>query len=81
MTDARRERRESDRIRLGSHVRSLREARGLTQQDVADALGLTRVTINRFEAGATDLAASRLFLLAELLQVEPGRLLELPASP
>jgi DNA-binding transcriptional regulator YiaG len=32
--------------------RALRERVGLAQQDIADALGVTRVTVTRWESGA-----------------------------
>lgn len=65
-------------VRLGAHVRDLREAKGMSQQALADAISMTRVTIVRFEAGKSDLGSSRLFALAEALGVEPSVLLLLP---
>jgi transcriptional regulator with XRE-family HTH domain len=68
--------RNPDLVRLGSRVRGLRQAAGLTQQQLADAISMTRVTLVRFEAGDTDLGSSRLFTLARALGVEPAQLLE-----
>ncbi|MFC7500897.1 helix-turn-helix domain-containing protein [Nocardioides sp. GCM10030258] len=58
--------------RLAGRVRALRVAAGLTQQEVADAIGVNRVTVARLEAGLHDLGSSRLGALAEALGVEPG---------
>lgn len=60
--------------RLGSRARRLREAAGLTQEDVADLVGVTRATINRFEGGRHDLGSSRLTLLARAVRASPREL-------
>lgn len=57
---------------LGARVKELRQAAGCTQQEVADAIGVNRVTVARFEAGAHDLGVSRLRGLAAVLAVDPG---------
>ncbi|WP_214320810.1 helix-turn-helix domain-containing protein [Nonomuraea sediminis] len=38
---------------LGKTVRTMREARGLSQNDLARAAGMTQPTVARFEAGGT----------------------------
>lgn len=62
--------------RLGAQVRALRLARGLTQQQLAEAVGVHRVNLNKFEHGRTDLGVSHIRGLAEALGVEAGRLFE-----
>lgn len=59
---------------LGERVRELRRAAGLTQIDVATAVGMSRATIIRVEAGDHDIAASRLPALAVALGVDVGAL-------
>ena len=65
-----------DLARLGARVRSLREVAALTQQEVADAAGVTRVTVNRLEAGLVDVRSSSLLAIARALGVGPGQLFE-----
>lgn len=40
--------------RIGATLKDFRKARGLTQQEVAQRTGLSRVTVNRMEKGAVD---------------------------
>ena len=43
--------------RLGRRLQEARVARGLTQQDLADSLGLARTTITAIEKGGTTSAS------------------------
>ncbi|MBA3783222.1 MAG: helix-turn-helix transcriptional regulator [Nocardioides sp.] len=63
-------------VRLSARVRELRQERGVTQQQLADAIGVHRVNLNRFENGRADLGVSRIRALAEALNVEPSQLFE-----
>lgn len=65
--------RQMEMARLGATARELREKAGLTQLEVAEHVGVTRATINRFEAGMHDLGSSHLVALAEALRVQPSR--------
>lgn len=52
---------------LGKELAQLRFERGLTQDELADRLGLTRQYLNRLETGAQNLLLARLFeVLREL---------------
>lgn len=57
--------------RLGAAVRSLREERGLSQQNLADALGVNRASVSGFEAGLHDLGMSQLRRLVDALWSTP----------
>ncbi|WP_370692291.1 helix-turn-helix domain-containing protein [Nocardioides sp.] len=70
----------NDLVRLGERARVARVAAGLTQQQVADALEMHRVTFNRFEAGENDLPSSKLLALAEVLRVNPSALFDEPTA-
>jgi transcriptional regulator with XRE-family HTH domain len=48
-------------------LRLLRQARGITQQTVADAIGIGRVTLNRWECGAQDPSLAGTIAYARLL--------------
>lgn len=55
--------------RVGQAIARHRLAKGLTQDDVATAIGVEQETISRFERGATLPTLMRLIDIAELLQV------------
>jgi transcriptional regulator with XRE-family HTH domain len=55
---------------LGAAVRGLREQRGWTQTDLAEAAAMTQPAVARFEAGATVPAIPVLERLALALGVE-----------
>jgi len=61
-------------VSLGHRVRELRLARSMTQQQLADATGLHRVSVNKLEHGLLDVGVSNVAALATALGVEPGAL-------
>lgn len=61
---------------LGRKVRELRRSRGMTQKELATAVGVTGAQLHRYETGATRVAASRMIAIAEALGVRPDVLLE-----
>jgi len=52
---------------LGRFVTRLRQARGLTQAQLADELGISRQYIHEIERGEPNLYSTRLFSLLRLL--------------
>jgi transcriptional regulator with XRE-family HTH domain len=54
---------------VGSRVRMRRNMLGLSQEKVADALGLAFQQLQKYEKGANRISASRLHQLAGVLQV------------
>lgn len=68
--------RSAELTRIGNRVRELREAAGLTQQQVADHLRVHRMTVWRVEHGRFDLGASQLRRLAALLGVKPSAIID-----
>lgn len=63
------------RRRLRLAVREAREAKGLTQREVADALDWSLSKINRIEGGEVTLSRTDLLALLELLEVtDPDRI-------
>ena len=68
-------------LALGTRVRRLRVMRGLTQQELAEASGLSRNTISMWERnetnrkGATDPTLSNVYAVARALDVPPAVLL------
>lgn len=61
---------------FGEHLRSLRLAKKLSQEDLADKCGTTLSQIGRFERGERSPTLSTLLLLAKGLSVEPKKLLD-----
>jgi transcriptional regulator with XRE-family HTH domain len=68
---------------LGKKVRELRRSRGMTQKELAAAVGVTGAQLHRYETGATRVAASRMIAIAEALGVRPDVLIGscTPAEP
>jgi transcriptional regulator with XRE-family HTH domain len=58
-----------------------REAKELTQEQLAARLGTTHVTISRMETGAREWNAGYLSAMAEALGIEPQDLFHHPSRP
>jgi transcriptional regulator with XRE-family HTH domain len=56
---------------VGRELRRLRAARGLTQAQVADAIGVTFQQVQKYERGANRLSASKLFEAGKALGASP----------
>jgi len=63
------------RIEIGARVRALREAAGLTQEKLASAARIGRVTIARIESGEQFPRYKTLLALADALDRDPADLL------
>ena len=61
---------------LQDNIRSLRKARGLSQEEVAQRLHITRQTLTKWENGLSVPDAQLLLKLAEILEVSVAQLLE-----
>ena len=68
------------RVAVGGRLKALRMGRGLTQEKLAEPLGLTFQQIQKYESGASDLSVSRLLELARVLDIPPSVLLEPPSG-
>ena len=55
-------------IAVGARIRLLRKVRGLSQQSLAEAAGVTFQQIQKYECGANRISAARLWQLAEALE-------------
>jgi len=60
---------------VGRRIKALRLARGLTQDAVAEALGIASKNVQRLEAGRQNLTLKTLSHVADVLDVEPYELL------
>lgn len=60
---------------IGARLRACREAAGLTQQQLADAIGVTFQQLQKYERGDNRISAPRLLDLCHALSVDPHVLL------
>lgn len=58
-------------MNTGEKIRGLRMLKNLSQENMADALGISRVAYSDIERGKTDLTESRIKQIAEVLDVTP----------
>ena len=61
---------------VGARVRERRIALGLTQQQLAELVGITYQQAHKYEKGLNRIAAGRLAAIARALAVEPGHFFE-----
>jgi len=66
---------------LADNVRAIREARGLSQQQIAKAAGIPRATWTNLESGAANPTLTVLVKVANALQVRVDELLAAPRQP
>jgi transcriptional regulator with XRE-family HTH domain len=64
---------------VGHRIRELRDGLGLTQQAIAEQLGMSIQYFRRVETGRVNVSVYALAEFARALGVEPGGLLERPA--
>lgn len=62
-------------IKFGDNLRALRKARGLSQQQLASAMGLSRNQISSYESGKVEPRATVLVHFARFFEVHPAALL------
>ncbi len=62
--------------RVAENVKRIRAKRGLTQQALADLVGIHRIYVAQIEGATKTPSLEMLVKLAKALKVKPGRLLE-----
>jgi transcriptional regulator with XRE-family HTH domain len=63
---------------FGRQFRAARKEAGLTQQEVAGRVGLTRTSITNIERGIQHISLRQLYLLAAAVGLHPAQLLPRP---
>lgn len=63
-------------LHVGARVRMRRKLLGVSQEKLADALGLTFQQVQKYERGANRISASKLFEIARFLGVPPSYFFE-----
>ena len=62
--------------RIGRNIKSIRENKGITQTELADLCGYERSTLNRIEAGGSNVTAKTLLKISKALAVEVAELVK-----
>jgi transcriptional regulator with XRE-family HTH domain len=70
-----------DDVSVGHHIRYARRQLGLSQQDLATRVGVTRSTIIQWESGATEPSSKKLGLVAHVVGLRLEELLADPPEP
>jgi len=65
---------------VGTNIRALRRAAGLTLQEIGEAVGVSFVQFQRYETGASRVSASRLVAISVALGVRVDRLIGEPET-
>ncbi|MEQ4616604.1 MAG: XRE family transcriptional regulator [Corticimicrobacter sp.] len=67
-------------IDVGARLRQARLAKGLSIQEVADRVGVSKSFISRFERDVVNASVSTLLKICDVLDVRPGQLFEPPVT-
>ena len=59
-------------VHVGRRLREARLAKGMTQTDLGNALGVSFQQVQKYELGRNRISASRLFELSHILNVPPA---------
>lgn len=62
-------------IIIGRNLKQLRLSKGMTQSNLAEALGLTFQQVQKYETGANRISGSRLLEIARILQIDLAMIL------
>jgi len=62
-------------VEFHEKLQELRKSRGLTQEELAEALFVSRTAISKWESGASDPSTSNLLTLAKLFNTTAEELL------
>ena len=62
-------------LKLGANIAALRKAKGMTQEQLAAALGISPPAVSKWETGAAEPSTSNLLALAKLYGLSVDELL------
>ena len=60
---------------VGRNLRVLRRSRGLSQKQVAEAIGVTMQQFQKYETAANRISVSRMLLIADVLNAHPSEII------
>lgn len=61
---------------VGQRIKTIREEKGLTQQDLADLCNFEKSNMSRIEAGRTNLTLKSLLTISEALNIQIKQLVD-----
>jgi transcriptional regulator with XRE-family HTH domain len=64
-----------DNLKIGHKIKKLRELRNLTQEHMANSLGLSQSAYSRMELGETEITFSKLEKISEELGMKPEEII------
>lgn len=67
---------EATQATLGQAIKANRQRCQMTQEFVAEAIGVSRQAVSKWESGTSDPSTSNLIALAKLFGISPGELLQ-----
>ena len=70
----------NERRVIGGRIRKVREAAGLSQEDIGDALSLSRSAVSQWEKGQSSPEAKHLEALSNVLKVSVDYLIHVTAG-
>lgn len=70
-----REKKQATKVSLGEAIKANRLRCQMTQEFVAEAIGVSRQAVSKWESGASDPSTSNLIALAKLFGISPEELL------
>jgi len=62
--------------KIGQRIRTLRESKGITQQDLAAACNFEKTNMSRIEAGRTNPTISTLYKISQALEISISELVD-----
>lgn len=61
---------------LGNNIKHARKAAGLTQEDIAKEIGVSKQTVQKYESGViTTISSDKIEIIAKLLKTTPAKLM------
>lgn len=64
-------------ISIGKKIKSIRESKGLTQQNLADLCDFEKSNVSRIESGRTNITIKNLYKISQALGVKISDLVDL----
>ena len=67
---------EVEAMNIGNNISALRKQKGITQEELANELGVSAQAVSKWENGTSDPSTSNLFALAKLYGISVEELLK-----
>lgn len=68
------------KLLIGEQIRKLREARKVTQEEISEALGMSRQRFARIEKGVADISYDHILAIASYLDIDPRQITDVCES-